>query len=547
MTVQMLHDCVKIQTQYGHTIGSNNDVWRHNFMKSTRDYVAECSNFGDLFDYSIARCPEREAIIYGNWRITYGEFGSLINRTANYLKSKGVGIGSSVAIVSRNCPEWLILEFALYKLGAVVVKINWRLMPAEVADMLRRNSVTLTFLRPEKPAYEAELTGLCPDVEFVNISEVDGRSAIYTLAGSYSDAAVSSVDATGLDSCRLHTSGTTGHPKCVVYTHKGMLGEIHSMLSAYPYPDGQRYQYIAQLFHSAAIGAHLSLATGGTMVLKAQFVLDDYMHTLVDEKIESISVVPTVLKWILDETDKSHYDLSHLKTINYSTCPIPPVLLQRAIDKFHCSFYQSYGMTEMGSTVTVLLPEDHFKDGGKYLTSVGKPLCDASVKIIDENGNDCPAGVTGEICVKGPGHMRGYLDSPDAMATCMLDGWYRTKDMGWLDEAGYLFLDGRADDLIISGGENIYPGEITNVIMHLIDDVAEVAVYGVPDEIWGEHVKASVVLMPGSKLTADELKAYCKAHMPGFRAPKEIEFLPALPKGATGKVQINELKKRSKK
>lgn len=324
-----------------------------------------------------------------------------------------------------------------------------------------------------------------------------------------------------------------------------MLHEIVSMLQVYPYPDGQRYQFIAQLFHSAAIGAHLSLATGGTMVLKDHFALEDYMHTLVSERIESISVVPTVLKWILDETDNEDYDLSHLKTVNYSTCPIPKALLQRAIEKLHCSFYQSYGMTEMGSTVTALLPEDHLRDGGKYLSSVGRPIPGAAVRIVAPDGSDCPAGTAGEIYVRGPGRMLEYLDAPETTHAALVGGWYRTKDMGMLDAQGYLFLSGRADDLIISGGENIYPGEVTNVIMQLCDDVAEVAVYGVPDETWGEHVKASVVLMPGSRLTAEALRQYCRAHMPTFRAPKEIEIVPELPKGATGKVLTAVLRARS--
>ena len=511
-------------------------------MSGTLEYVASCRNFGELIDEPVARCPEREALIFEGWRISYGELGSLISKMAHFLEASGVGPGSRVAIISRNCPEWLVAEFALYKLGAAVVKINWRLMPAEIRKMLVRNRVELAFYKPEKEAWGSELAKACPDIRFIGLEPVNGRSMLYKLLEGQPDSPVEARVGRDSAACHLHTSGTTGEPKCVVYTHGSMLDEIHSMLQIYPYPDGQRYQYIAQLFHSAAIGAHLSLATGGTMVVKAQFALEDYMKTLVEERIEAISVVPTVLKWILDETDKKHYDLSRLKTVNYSTCPIPPVLLRRAMDKLDCRFYQSYGMTEMGSTVTALLPEDHFDQGGIHLGSVGRPIAGAQVKIVGPDGEDCPVRTTGEIYVKGPGRMLGYLDSPEAMAACIVKGWYRTRDMGWLDEQGYLFLDGRADDLIISGGENIYPGEILNVIMRLCDDVAEAAVYGVPDETWGEHVKASVVLMPGSGMTAEKLKAYCREQMPGFRAPKEVEILPELPKNATGKVLVGKLR-----
>ena len=439
-------------------------------MREIAQKLSRCSSFGALMDDAFARCPEREAIVYEDWRLTYGDLERYIHQTAHYLRHLGVRKGSRVAILSRNCPEWIIAEFALYQLGAIVVKINWRLTPPEQARMLARNQVSVAFLKAEKPEWGAELERLCADsVRLIRLEPVDGRSALCALVSGEPDTPPDVPVSRDDVACRLHTSGTTGEPKCVVYTHGGMLREIVSMLQVYPYPDGQRYQFIAQLFHSAAIGAHLSLATGGTMVLKDHFALEDYMHTLVSERIESISVVPTVLKWILDETDNGDYDLSHLKTVNYSTCPIPKALLQRAIEKLHCSFYQSYGMTEMGSTVTALLPEDHLRAGG-------------------------------------PGRMLEYLEAPETTHAALVGGWYRTKDMGMLDAQGYLFLSGRADDLIISGGENIYPGEVTNVIMQLCDDVAEVAVYGVPDETWGEHVKAGVVLLPGSRLTAEALR-----------------------------------------
>lgn len=503
--------------------------------------------FGQIVDDPIGRCPDREAIIFGDWRITYGQFGRMICQTAHYLESLGIKKGDPVAIISRNCPECLIAEFAIYKMGAVTVKINWRLTPEEMAYMLDLNGVLCAFYKPEKPEWDQELRErYAGKIQFIEIDATDAAPAMRDVIAAMPDGPVIADVHLEDEACHLHTSGTTGHPKCVVQTHGAMLGELRSALSVYSYPDGQRYQYISQLFHTAAIGAHLSLSTGGSMVLMPQFVLETYMRSLVEEKINAISVVPTILKWILDEMDRNHYDLSNLHTVNYSTCPIPPVLLDRAIEKLDCRFYQSYGMTEMDSIVTLLAPDDHFSDGGAHRDSVGRPIPGAAVKIIGEDGKECETGVPGEIYVKGPGRMKGYYKQPELTEACFKDGWYRTKDMGYLDKDGFLTLCGRQDDLIISGGENIYPGEVCNVIMRLCDDIAEVAVYGVPDETWGEHVKASVVLMPGSQLTPEALKQYCRANMPSFRAPKEIEFLSELPKNATGKVLISELKNRSK-
>lgn len=515
-------------------------------MRELAVKLSNCRNFGEFMDDVFERCPERVAILFNDWRITYGNLQKYINQTAHYLNKIGVRKGDKVAILSRNCPEWLIAEFAVYQVGGIVVKVNWRLSPEEQARMLERNEVSVAFLKPEKPEWGEKLIQYCGrTVQFILLESQQGKSSLCEMISKEPDTKIETEVEPEMVACHLHTSGTTGEPKCVVYTHKGMLQEIVSMLQVYPYPDGQRYQFIAQLFHSAAIGAHLSLATGGTMVLKDHFELKDYMDTLVQEKIEAISVVPTVLKWILDEMDAVQYDLSHLQTINYSTCPIPQALLQHAMSVLNCSFYQSYGMTEMGSTVTALLPEDHLKDGGKYLSSVGRPIPGARVKIVDENGNDCPAGKIGEIYVQGPGQMKEYLDAPEVTKKSVVNGWYRTKDMGWLDKDGYLFLCGRADDLIISGGENIYPREIVNVLMQLCDDVAEAAVYGVPDDVWGEHVKASVVLREGSTQTAESLRQYCRENMSHSRAPKEIEILPELPKNATGKVMTNVLRERS--
>lgn len=501
---------------------------------------------GQILDDSISRCPDREAIVYGHWRITYRELGKLINQTAHYLRRLGVQKGDRVAVISRNCPEFIIADMAVLKLGAISVKFNWRLTPEEMEYLIDLNDVRWAFFRAENPEWGKRLIShYRGKVSFIDLEEVNGRSALYSLV---SDESYSPIEVgVELDDVafHMHTSGTTGRPKCVVYSTGGYLNELESMLQCLVFEDGQVYQYISQLFHSASTGAYLTLATGGKLIIMPRFEVKEYVSSLERERVNAIGVIPMVLKGILDEAERGKYDLSSLHVINYSTCPMSPSLLRRALSKLNCRFYQSYGMTEMSSVVTALLAEDHYSDNGAHLLSVGRPIPGAEVRIVREDGSDCSVGEAGEILVKGRGMMVEYYQQPDATEKAFSNGWYCTKDVGYLDEKGFLFLRGRKDSLIISGGENIYPEEVTNVILKM-PEVAEAAVYGVPDPKWGEHVKASVVLTPGANVSADELKAFCKANMPSFRVPREIEILESLPKNATGKVLISELQGRTK-
>ena len=514
-------------------------------MDKRQKYVKN-TGFAQILDEAVETCPDREAIVFGSQRLTYGELDKLINKTANMLLSEGITKGTPVAVISRNTPEFLIAEFALYRIGAVPVKINWRLTPAEMEDLLDANGVNCAFMRAEKKQWGDELVAhYHSKFRFFPLACGEGERSLIEFVNGYSDSPVAVQLDDSDPSCRLHTSGTTGRAKGVVYTHGAMLDEIETVRDMYGYGPEQRYQFIAQLFHSAAIGAHLCLATGGTLILMSHFEVGEYISSLVRERVTAISVVPTVLKWILDETEKHGYDLSAISVVRYSTCPIPPALLERALKLMQCDFYQSYGMTEMGSIVTTLQPSDHTDGVPGHLTSVGRPIPGAKVKVVRADGSDCGCGEIGEILVQGPGHMLCYYERPELTKEVFSDGWYHTHDMGYLSEDGYLTISGRADDMIISGGENISPSEITNVIMQLTDDVRECAVYGVPDETWGERVKASVVLVSGSTLTGDDIRAYCRANMPSFRVPKEIEIIDELPKNPSGKVLISALKARS--
>ena len=519
-------------------------------MKDVNSLFRGSTGFGQIIDHSVAEYPDRTAIISGETRLTYRELGEQAARFALALERDGVGPGDPVAVISRNCAEFLVAEFAILKLGAVVVKINWRFSPDEIQYLFDLNRIHHVVARYERKDWAHTVWLRNHDhIKFYLLNpDHDGRSPFEKALDRFPSAQGFTPREVDLDApaFRVHTSGTTGKPKCVLHTHGRMLEELRSCLSVLAFGPGEVYQVVSQLFHISSVGSYMTLATGGTLVLMSRFEPTEYLESLEREKVTGVGIIPVVLKRLLEHPDLAKYDLSHLKFLNYSTCPMSPALLDEAMRKLSCDFYQPYGMTEMASILTVLSPEAHHISGGKYLSSVGKPIPGAQIRIEAPDGSLCAPGETGEIVARGPGQMVGYYKAdPELNARALRDGWYHTGDIGRLDEEGYLYVSGRKDDMIISGGENIYPKEIMDVIMALTGDVAEAAVYGVPDDDWGERVKASVVLLPGSTLTTEKLREYCKSYMPRYKVPKEIEFLEELPKNSTGKVLIQALKDRS--
>lgn len=518
-------------------------------MKDTHLLFRENTGFGQFIDRAAALYPDRTAVVSGDVRLTYRELTEQAARFALALREDGVRPGDPVAVISRNCAEFLVAELAILKLGAVVVKVNWRFSPDEIQYVFELNQIHYAVARYERKDWAHTVWERHHDtVTFYLLNPGhDGRSNFEKALDRFPDASDFIPQPVDPDApaIRAHTSGTTGKPKCVLHTHARLLEEMRSCLSVLAFSPGDVYQVVSQLFHISSIGTYMTLAVGGTVVLMSRFEVREYVESLEREKVTGIGIIPVVLKRLLEYPELGRYDLSHLKFLNYSTCPMPPALLAEAMDKLHCEFYQPYGMTEMASILTILPPEDHH-GGGRRLLSVGRPIPGVRVRIEGPDHTPCSTGETGEIVVQGPGQMLGYYRAdPGVNEKALRDGWYHTGDMGCLDEDGYLYVSGRKDDMIISGGENIYPNEVMDVIMELTDDVAEAAVYGVPDEVWGERIKASVVLLPGSALTPEKLRAYCVANMPRYKVPKEIEFLPELPKNPTGKVLIQKLKDRT--
>lgn len=498
-----------------------------------------------ILDDTVSKFPEREALVFKNWRLTYKELYSLINKTARYLMSLGIKKGDHISFVAKNCTEFVVFELAALKIGAVVVRVNWRMNAEELKYVFDLNEVTHVFLRGVRTKYRDELRSHYGDeICFIDFRECDDGSAIYELVGEFSDenftAQISGEDT----SMHLHTSGTTGKPKCVVYTHATVLSIVSAIHAKSDLENWHRSQFLAQLFHTASIGVYVSLAAGETTFLLDHFEPQEFMKMIIDEKITTLVGTPTVIKWVLDEKDRNNYDLPYIKRIVYATFPMPLALLERAMEAFDCEFHQGYGMTEMCSSVTELSPEDHFLDNGAYLGSVGKALALNEIKAIREDGSTCEPNEVGEICVKGPNRMKCYYKEPELTEKVFIDGWYRTKDMGYISDKGYVYICGRTDDLIITGGENVYPNEIMNVIMLMSTDITEAAVYGIEDPTWGEKIKVSLTLVPSSEITIEDIDKHCRANLPKYKVPRIIEIVDVLPKNAVGKVDIKELKRR---
>jgi acyl-CoA synthetase (AMP-forming)/AMP-acid ligase II len=344
---------------------------------------------------------------------------------------------------------------------------------------------------------------------------------------------------------QLYTSGTTGRPKGVMLTHKNMMANAVSTIIEMEMTRDMNVLGFLPIFHVAIFVLINLVVIGGKVTFIHSFDVPTVLKTMQDEKVTAVGFTPVIFKLLLDHPDIDKYDLSTLRQVIYATAPMPVDLLRRSLEKFRCDFIQFFGMTEVSPTLTMLIPEDHVLDGPehkvKWLGSAGRVISNVEVKVVDENGEECPPGVTGEIIGRGDNVMKGYHKMPEETAAVIKDGWYYTGDMGYFDEYGYLFIADRKKDMIISGGENIYPREVEEAIL-LMEGVFEVAVIGVPDDEWGESVKAIVVKTPGAEITEEQVVEHCKANIASYKKPKSVDFVEMLPRSALGKVLKHELR-----
>ena len=482
--------------------------------------------------------PDAPALIVGDHTITFGELDRRSNRVAQALAAAGVGFGDRVAFVERNGAEFFDVVFGLAKLGAVAVPVNWRLAAPEMRQIIDDAGATLVIVGADFAGHlEAVEDGLAAGV--VVIGEHDRWPSFDSWVAGHPARDPGVV--TGPDDLvfLMYTSGTTGAPKGVMLSNANYRCKCAGVAGPWRMDADAVTLAVMPLFHMAGSGWALAgLWHGGAVVVLRDVDPAAILDSVARHGVTNLLLVPAVIARLLERDDPALPDFADLRIVVYGASPISDDVLLRGIDRFGSVFAQVYGMTETTGSVTQLDGADHV---AHLLRSCGKPYPWVQIRIVGPDGTDVAPGAVGEVWTRSAQNMLGYWNNPDATAaTLHPDGWLRTGDAGYLDD-GYLYLHDRLKDMIVSGGENVYPAEVENVLMTQ-PGVADAAVIGVPDERWGEAVKAVIVASPGTELSAEDVIAYARTRLGGFKLPKSVDFVAALPRNPSGKLLKRELR-----
>jgi acyl-CoA synthetase (AMP-forming)/AMP-acid ligase II len=512
-------------------------------------------NTTDFLNIANAICPDRDCIVFEGRRWTYAKVNERVNRLANALAQWGIGNGDRVGILHVNCNQHIETYFAVAKLGAIFVPLNFRAKSDELSYMIANAEAKALFVGSR---YLDIVNTMLPQLTTVKqcilIDSKDKNKIYYEdlLSSASSDEVMSEIGDEDI-TILMYTAGTTGRPKGVPLKHSAFASYVLDNVDPADPDIEERNLLTVPLYHVAGIQAMLAAIYGGrTLVLMRQFEVKEWIETIQREKATRAMLVPTMLKRVIDAPDYDQYDLSSLKVITYGAAPMPFEVINKAIKVMPwVRFINAFGQTETASTITTLGPEDHILEGTeeerekklKRLTSsIGRPLPDVEVKIVDEEGKPLAPLEVGEILARGPRIMTGYWrDEQKTSQVITQDGWLRTGDMGWMDEEGYIYLAGRGDDMIIRGGENISPEEVENAVQSH-PKVEEASVIGVSDPEWGQEPRAVVVLKKGEVATQEEIIEHCRTRLAGFKRPRSVVFIDALPRNPMGKVLRKKLR-----
>jgi len=520
-------------------------------LKELSRYVI--GTWADIIYRNALLYPDEEAFIAGKERITFAQFNTRVNSLIHGLHSMGVKKGDGIGVLSWNGVEYTDVYGAAMKGGFIISPFNPRLQAAELEYLINYSESNTLFVGPEFMEMVTQLRPLLPRVKnYISLrgpgpKMISHQELLSTHSKEEPDVTIDEKDPFLI----FYTSGTTGVPRGALYTHDRNIENTKLKALEIGVEPGDKHIMILPLFH---VGGYSHFWTffyvGGSNVIMPPGTFDpaETLRVVQDEKATDLHIVPTHLVTMLALPNIKQYDLSHLKRIWYAASPMPAELLRKGMERFDAIFMQGYGQSESGPEITFFPKKFHRvldkpPEEQKILASCGKPCIGAHVRIVDEKNNDVKPHVVGEVIAKSKMVMQEYWRKPDETRDTLAGGWLHTGDMGYYDEKGYIYLVDRKKDMIVTGGENVYPREVEEVL-YRHPAVSEVAVIGVPDPLWIERVHAVVVLKQGGQATAEEIMNFCKQSLARYKAPKSVDFADSLPKNPQGKILKREIRKQ---
>ncbi len=493
---------------------------------------------------TVDRLPDKVAVVDAGFSATFAQHLERVLKLGDALRRAGVGRGDRFAVMALNGHQFLEMYHASLLTGAIINPLNLRLAPKELEFILRDSGSKLCFADGffgaaiDKVRSEAGLEQLV----LVGAGDVPHDATYEDLLAS-GDAVMPDDPDEHTPTVLMYTGGTTGTPKGVVIDQRALMLDLYKVATRWVMDENYVYLHQTPMFHAASLGGIIAIpAVGGVSTSVPLFSPEAVLDAIEQHKVTMTVMVPTMIAMMLDHPSFDPARLESLSILTYGASPMPTALLERLLQVLPgIDVYQGYGMTENCGLLTCLGPEEHRK-GGDLLRSAGRPLAGSVVSIQDDSGHILDPGQTGEVCAKAGNYMQGYWNRPEETETAFRNGWYHTGDAGYMDRQGYVYLVDRVKDMIVTGGENVYSAEVENAISSH-PGVSQVAVIGIPSEQWGEQVMAIVVPKPEAQVTADDIRAWARERIAGYKVPKSVEFrAEPLPLSGAMKILKRELR-----